>query len=71
MAIVQVLVTVGALAGLTSVMVVMMLAQPRIFLSMSKDGLLPGLGRPSPSRATARPTSRRSSPAWSWPSRPA
>ena len=41
MAIVQILVTVGALAGLSSVMVVMMLAQPRIFLSMSKDGLLP------------------------------
>jgi APA family basic amino acid/polyamine antiporter len=41
MAAVQVLVTVGALAGLSSVMVVMMLAQPRIFLSMSKDGLLP------------------------------
>ena len=41
MAVVQVLVTVGALAGLSSVMVVMMLAQPRIFLSMSKDGLLP------------------------------
>jgi basic amino acid/polyamine antiporter, APA family len=41
MAIVKVLVTVGALAGLSSVMVVMMLAQPRIFLSMAKDGLLP------------------------------
>jgi APA family basic amino acid/polyamine antiporter len=41
MAVVQILVTVGALAGLSSVMVVMMLAQPRIFLSMSKDGLLP------------------------------
>jgi APA family basic amino acid/polyamine antiporter len=38
---VKILVTVGALAGLSSVMVVMMLAQPRIFLSMSKDGLLP------------------------------
>ena len=37
----RVLVTVGALAGLSSVMVVMMLAQPRIFLAMSKDGLLP------------------------------
>jgi APA family basic amino acid/polyamine antiporter len=42
MAVVRILVTVGALAGLSSVMVVMMLAQPRIFLSMSKDGLLPG-----------------------------
>ena len=41
MAAVKVLVTVGALAGLSSVMVVMMLAQPRIFLAMSKDGLLP------------------------------
>ncbi len=41
MAVVKVLVTVGGLAALSSVMVVMMLAQPRIFLSMSKDGLLP------------------------------
>ena len=41
MAAVKILVTVGALAGLSSVMVVMMLAQPRIFLSMSKDGLMP------------------------------
>ena len=41
MAVVKILVTVGALAGLSSVMVVMMLAQPRIFLSMSRDGLLP------------------------------
>jgi APA family basic amino acid/polyamine antiporter len=41
MAAVQILVTVGALAGLSSVMVVMMLAQPRIFLSMSRDGLMP------------------------------
>src|SRR3954467_7327974 len=36
-----VLLTIGALAALTSVMVVMMLAQPRIFLAMAKDGLLP------------------------------
>jgi APA family basic amino acid/polyamine antiporter len=35
------LLTVGALAALSSVMVVMMLAQPRIFLAMAKDGLLP------------------------------
>jgi APA family basic amino acid/polyamine antiporter len=41
MAVVRILVTVGALAGLSSVMVVMMLAQPRIFMAMSKDGLLP------------------------------
>jgi basic amino acid/polyamine antiporter, APA family len=41
MEVVKVLVTVGALAGLSSVMVVMMLAQPRIFLAMANDGLLP------------------------------
>jgi len=41
MALLKLLVTVGALAGLSSVMVVMMLAQPRIFLSMSRDGLMP------------------------------
>jgi len=37
----KILLTVGALAALSSVMVVMMLAQPRIFLAMSKDCLLP------------------------------
>jgi basic amino acid/polyamine antiporter, APA family len=36
------LVKIGAIAGLSSTMVVMMLGQPRIFYSMSKDGLLPG-----------------------------
>jgi APA family basic amino acid/polyamine antiporter len=41
MAVVRVLVTIGGLAGLSSVMVVMMLAQPRIFLAMSRDRLLP------------------------------
>jgi APA family basic amino acid/polyamine antiporter len=34
-------VTCGALAGLTSVILVLMLAQARIFLSMSRHGLLP------------------------------
>jgi APA family basic amino acid/polyamine antiporter len=36
-----VLITVAAVAGLTSVMLVMMLGQTRIFLGMAKDGLLP------------------------------
>ncbi len=35
------IVKLGAIAGLSSVMVVMMMAQPRIFFSMAKDGLLP------------------------------
>ncbi len=32
---------IGAIAGLSSVILVMMLGQPRIFYSMSRDGLLP------------------------------
>ncbi|MCS6914350.1 MAG: amino acid permease [Myxococcales bacterium] len=34
-------VKIGAIAGLSSVMVVMMMGQPRIFYSMASDGLLP------------------------------
>lgn len=37
----QFVVTLGALAGITSVLLVMMMAQPRIFLAMARDGLLP------------------------------
>ena len=36
------LVKLGALGGLTSTMLVMLLGQSRVFFSMSKDGLLPG-----------------------------
>ncbi|RUP15171.1 amino acid permease-domain-containing protein [Jimgerdemannia flammicorona] len=36
-----IIVTLGALAGLTSVMLILLLGQPRIFYSMAKDGLLP------------------------------
>jgi basic amino acid/polyamine antiporter, APA family len=35
------IVDIGAIAGMTSVMLVMTLAQARIFLAMSQDGLLP------------------------------
>ncbi|MBI4915320.1 MAG: amino acid permease [Acidobacteria bacterium] len=35
------MVSVGALAGITSVLLVLLLAQPRILFSMSRDGLLP------------------------------
>ena len=34
-------VKIGAIAGLSSVILVMLMSQPRIFYSMSKDGLLP------------------------------
>jgi APA family basic amino acid/polyamine antiporter len=37
----RVVVKVGAIAGLSSVILVMLLGQPRIFYTMSKDGLLP------------------------------
>ncbi len=37
-----VLVKLGAIAGLTSVILVLLMGQPRIFFSMAHDGLLPG-----------------------------
>src|SRR6476646_6320423 len=35
------IINIGAIAGLASVVLVMLMAQPRIFYSMSRDGLLP------------------------------
>jgi len=47
------LVEVGAIAGLSSVILVMMVGQPRIFYSMSRDGLLPPIfGRIHPKHRT-------------------
>jgi APA family basic amino acid/polyamine antiporter len=37
----QALISAGALAGLTSVILVFQLGQPRIFMAMARDGLLP------------------------------
>lgn len=37
----QYLVALGALTGITSVLLVMMLSQPRVLLAMARDGLLP------------------------------
>ncbi|HYW30587.1 MAG TPA: amino acid permease [Gemmatimonas sp.] len=37
------LVNIGAIAGLASVVLVMLMGQPRIFFAMSRDGLLPPL----------------------------
>jgi len=36
------LISLGALTGITSVLMVLMLSQPRIMLAMARDGLLPG-----------------------------
>ncbi|MCU0224714.1 MAG: amino acid permease [Acidobacteria bacterium] len=38
---IQLLVALGALAGITSVLLVMMLSQPRVLLAMARDGLIP------------------------------
>ncbi len=40
-----ILIKLGAIAGMTSTMLVMLLGQPRIFYAMSKDGLLPPVFR--------------------------
>jgi APA family basic amino acid/polyamine antiporter len=37
----QFLISIGALAGITSVLLVMMLSVPRVMLAMARDGLLP------------------------------
>jgi APA family basic amino acid/polyamine antiporter len=37
----QFIISLGAVAGTTSVMLVLMLSQPRVLLAMSRDGLLP------------------------------
>jgi len=37
----QFLISTGALAGITSVLVVLMLSQPRVWLAMARDGLVP------------------------------
>jgi len=37
----QLLISIGAVAGITSVLLVLMLSQPRVLLAMARDGLLP------------------------------
>jgi len=37
----QILIEIGAIAGITSVLLVLMLSQPRIFLAMARDGMIP------------------------------
>jgi APA family basic amino acid/polyamine antiporter len=37
------IISIGAIAGLTTVLLVMMFGQTRVFFSMSRDGLLPGV----------------------------
>ena len=42
------IIKLGAIAGLTSVILVLLLGQPRIFYAMARDGLLPPLGADDP-----------------------
>lgn len=37
----QMLISVGAIAGITSVLLVLMLSQPRVMLAMARDGMVP------------------------------
>jgi APA family basic amino acid/polyamine antiporter len=37
----QLMISTGALAGITSVLLVLMLSQPRVMLAMARDGLVP------------------------------
>ena len=37
----QFIIALGAIAGITSVLLVLMLSQPRVFLAMARDGLVP------------------------------
>jgi basic amino acid/polyamine antiporter, APA family len=37
----NILISVGAVVGITSVLLVLMLSQPRVFLAMARDGLVP------------------------------
>ena len=47
------LVSAGAVAGITSVLLVMLMSQPRIFFAMSRDGLLPqGISKVHPRYGT-------------------
>ena len=48
------LVSLGALAGLTTVILILLMGQSRVLFAMSRDRLLPG-GCPRSTRATARP----------------
>lgn len=49
----KIIIEIGAIAGLSSVILVMLMGQPRIFYAMAKDGLMPPLlGRVHPKHQT-------------------
>ena len=65
----RLIVSLGAVIAMSSVLLVFQLGQPRIFMSMARDGLLPPfLARVHPD--SRRPTSAPSSPDCSWPTSP-
>ncbi len=50
------LISFGAAVGLTTVCLILLLGQTRVFFAMSRDGLLPRAFSPRSTRASARPT---------------
>ena len=67
------LISAGAVAGITSVLLVMLMSQPRIFFSMSRDRLLPGgreQGPPALRHALHHHDHHRASSSPSWPGSP-
>ena len=60
------IISIGALAGLTTVMMILMIGQSRVFFAMSRDRLLPPAFA-GVHTAPARPSASRSPPASSSP----
>ncbi len=62
----QLLISVGAVAGMTSVLLVLMLSQPRVMLAMARDGLVPQALLRSRARAVSHPVEIDHSHGASW-----
>ena len=54
------IIAAAGVAGITSVLLVMMLSAPRVFLAMARDGLVPQGSSATSTRSSARRGSRRS-----------
>ena len=59
----QIIVALGALTGITSVLLVLMLSQPRVMLAMARDGCCRRASSAPSTRSSGRRGNRPSSPA--------
>ena len=68
MGLMPLVVKLGAIAGLSSTVIVQMMAQPRIFMAMGEDGLLPkwGVRGASALPYAARHDHHHGHPSWRW-----